>query len=102
MSRRHTICPLCESTLPAERDAQPLWDAWTAARGNTRVRGRADELVQRVSAGLEDLERLQRWLVTQGEEDIAERIHQLVREQRDHVKAFQRALEEDSPTGRGS
>ena len=93
MSRHHTICPLCESTLPAERDAQPLWDEWTAARGNTQVRGRAEELVLRVLAGLEDFDRLQRWLVTQGEDDIAARTHELLGEQRAHVKTFQQAIE---------
>jgi hypothetical protein len=95
MSRRHTICPLCESTLPTERDAQPLWDEWTAARGNAQVRRRAEELARRVLSGLEDLDRLKRWLATQGQDEVAERVDEVVRELRDRVSTFRLASEND-------
>jgi hypothetical protein len=88
MSRRHTICPLCETELPADREIQPLWDQWTASRANAQVRGRGEELAGNVRSAVEQLDRLKRWLVTQGEDDIAERIDEIVREMGSGLNAF--------------
>jgi hypothetical protein len=95
MSRRHTICPLCEADLPAGREGQQLWDEWIAAKAESGVRRRAQELARHVRSEVEHLDRLKRWLVTQGEEEIAERIDEVVREMGSGLNTFEHPLPDE-------
>jgi alkanesulfonate monooxygenase SsuD/methylene tetrahydromethanopterin reductase-like flavin-dependent oxidoreductase (luciferase family) len=95
MTGRHTICPLCETELPADREIQRLWDEWTAARANAQVRGRAEELAGHVRSVVRQLDSLKRWLVTQGEDEIAERIDEIAREMGSGLNTFTQPVRDE-------